>query len=583
MTSSWSETTRKSKSWAPARKLIGAFSKSASGSKTRASESKASASKRKPLADKALNAQADRIAHCARSLTGPGLLVLNDPVGSGKTGVSLCTAALLLGAEGHQPTGGRSKNVTKVVIVAPSHDVARDIWMKSAAWAGLQDVASIDMPEASRAPVVIAAVSQLGEKGCNAGIPRDKSRLLLIVDEAHRGLHTDGTTYLKISKLAKGARTLLVTATPFQLNPSGLENMLEVDGVTDRGDRIAAYSRAVARWLIAQVPHEDDIDSAARKREIQVAEERMLTTFKSAKKDLQTILMPAYDRKAMGMPKELALPNKTSVPLGDWANAYHVARVLPEIFTTRSETAKRDKIVNSDAYIRMLTSSNRAWRHSAVVKAISEQVRQHGTGATLLTTLEEQIGSKEEPLRHPKVAKTTELALEIATGADPRHVLIFCVFIETQADLYEAIEQSISDNPDVRVMSPRSHSEARAMVMAEAGFGTPVSDTGRPIIMVVRDNLSESIDMDGGEPAVIHHDLSWSPVRWTQRMGRVVRASTGFRGPDLEHIFVPVLEANGDERMWQTLQNRRELSERTVPAELQKLFGATQPDDDTLG
>jgi hypothetical protein len=51
-----------------------------------------------------------------------------------------------------------------------------------------------------------------------------------------------------------------------------------------------------------------------------------------------------------------------------------------------------------------------------------------------------------------------------------------------------------------------------------------------------RADLSESIDLDGGKPIVIHHDLAWSPVRWTHRMGRVARASTGFKGPSRKDI-----------------------------------------------
>ena len=78
--------------------------------------------------------------------------------------------------------------------------------------------------------------------------------------------------------------------------------------------------------------------------------------------------------------------------------------------------------------------------------------------------------------------------------------------------------------------------------------------------MVVRDNLSESIDMDGGHPCVVHHDLVWNPVRWDQRMGRVIRASSGFVPVADEDIYLPVLDVAADRRLYDTMRKRRDLS-----------------------
>ena len=55
------------------------------------------------------------------------------------------------------------------------------------------------------------------------------ARSLVIVDEAHRGLQNENSeAFQGVSAAAAGAKTLLVTATPYQLTTTGFTRMLGV-------------------------------------------------------------------------------------------------------------------------------------------------------------------------------------------------------------------------------------------------------------------------------------------------------------------------------------------------------------------
>ena len=89
---------------------------------------------------------------------------------------------------------------------------------------------------------------------------------------------------------------------------------------------------------------------------------------------------------------------------------------------------------------------------------------------------------------------------------------------------------------------------------------------GEPVVLVLTDRFSESIDLDGGRPSLVHHDLSWNPVRLTQRWGRLVRVRTGFVPIPPERIYVPVLDTEVDQRLALTIAGRRNLAGLMVPA-----------------
>jgi hypothetical protein len=86
-------------------------------------------------------------------------------------------------------------------------------------------------------------------------------------------------------------------------------------------------------------------------------------------------------------------------------------------------------------------------------------------------------------------------------------------------------------------------------------------------VLVVTDRFSESIDLDGGRPCVVHHDLHWNPNRLRQRMGRVTRLSTGYQPVAPSDIFIPVLDTPTDQRMCETVLKRFSLGDLLIPAE----------------
>lgn len=487
-----------------------------------------------------------------KRLQKPGLLVLNDPVGTGKTVVALAAASLLL--EQVAP----SQRVNRVLIVAPNAVVA-DNWRQRARWIGLD-------PDTRGARLTVVTQHDLSD-GPRLGLPRDRSRLLLIVDEAHRGLHRDGQTYARIRPLALNARVMLVTATPFQLSADGLERMIEIDGDDARGNRIREYGRAVAEWLRIRHDHETGLAEAAAVKEAAAARDQAL---RAASADLKRVLMPPYPFERMKRDPDVAsIPRDPELQgLGPWATAYHAARIVPELISDdEGDTATPH---NSDTYMRMLVSSRGAWMDSAVFRAASAQ---GGPVAKLLATIDDAMGGR--ALGHPKVASTAQLAVEEIRGGN--HVLVFCVFNQTQKDLSEAItELAARQGLHPRVEAPDGINAARRVL--EDGFARPPRAGDSPIVMIVRDNLSESVDLDGGQPVVIHHDLSWSPVRWEQRMGRVVRASTGFKKP--KGTAVVVLDTSVDQRMWKTLHGRRALTQHVTDPDLARLLLETLPDRD---
>ncbi len=520
------------------------------------------------LSRRALGIQANRAVCCAERLAEPGVLVLNDPVGSGKTLVALVAARLLLG--GHAGAGSRLK---KIVIVAPSRQVA-DLWVCRARTVGLNVHRLKPGERGTRYDVLVVTFGQLSHR--LPDLPKNRDGLLVIVDEAHRSLHNQETQgHKNVRRITEGARVLLVTATPFQLTSNGLENLLEIDGDGARADLIREYGRAVRDWLLIQHrlgdPRETE-DMTRLEAQSRRARKEMIRRLREARPDLLRYFMPRYPRSMMGMPKPFEIPERAAVDIdADWAQAYHVARILPEFLPAgrREETSPR----NSDAYMRMLNSSFGAWADSAVVQHAQRASRTK----ELTAQLKDSLGA--EPLKHPKVAFTANLAVKNARPNKRRHVLIFSVYKETQNDLEKAINELVASkglDGKVRVAKPENLSSARKWL--KKGFNRTPSKDNPPIVMIVRDNLSESIDLDGGTPVVIHHDLSWSPVRWTQRMGRVIRASTAFQGPEAKDVHIPLLATDIDERMYGTLRGRDDLTRLVVPDDLRRLLEETLPD-----
>jgi hypothetical protein len=394
------------------------------------------------------------------------------------------------------------------------------------------------------------------------------------VDEAHRlqNVRTDG--YGIVARHAADARVLLVTATPFQLEARGLENMLRIPehAIPDDQKRgrlpktvdvgpIRRYASAVAEYLKAEhgAAHETsgccrrttDADGSSVKRAL----EEVTASEADAVAAMSPFFISPFERSRAGIEGSDArgIPAAHCIDPGAWARLYQVLRVLPELprMHDLNEEAK-----SSDSYQRMILSSHRAVLNHKAFRDFRTWARSPTaprSARDLLEIVQERLSDGDERA-HPKVRETSEWVRDRLKEC--RHVLVFCVWEGTQSALRDAIEMAA---PGFRVEAPVSLEQAR-FICDRKGFGRPVDDSNPPIAMVVRDNLSESVDMDGGRPCVVHHDLAWNPVRWDQRMGRVIRASSGFAPIDKGDILIPVLDVAADRRLYETMRKRRRLS-----------------------
>jgi superfamily II DNA or RNA helicase len=470
-----------------------------------------------------LEVQADRVAELVQRLGAPGATVLGDPVGTGKTVVALCAFTVL-----------RNHGVDYGLVIAPN-DTVRRRWAEAARQLDLPCALTGHGDVWSKGRLVITTVADMRTYARTSPRPADT---VLIVDEAHRGLQSESTaSYEYLATAASGTRTLLVTATPFQLRPSGLATMLGLphhkEGLATTSAQVAltAHGEAITALLTAWHETQDHTDPAVFE-----AIERLRRSLAAVGPVLHRHFTSPYPQGKARVPDPPRPAKHLVTPSHDWLVGYHTARLVPELV----ETGK------GDMFHRRLVSSTEAFQLGKAGRALLNDPLHRTLGEELLTRLKPGAG-------HPKVRATVDWAAQ--RHREGRHVLVFCVYRETQAALADALRLQL--NP-ADVESPDS--PPRPSVRDR--FRSP---TARPLVLVVRDNLSESIDLDGGRPCVAHHDLAWSPARLVQRYGRVVRVSSGFQPIEPADVLVPVLDVATDHRLFDTVVNRRDLATLMLP------------------
>ena len=146
------------------------------------------------------------------------------------------------------------------------------------------------------------------------------------------------------------------------------------------------------------------------------------------------------------------------------------------------------------------------------------------TALVFLDHLVDRLGSGTQ---HPKVDATVDwVTPQVEEG---HHIVVFTSWLLTRDAIGKALFEAGVDG-----------------VAAPAGSSIPddiarlfkTDPDGRFVVLVLSDRFSESIDVDGGNPSIVHHDLTWNPVRLTQRCGRVVRIRTGFQ-PGSSRAYLP--------------------------------------------
>jgi hypothetical protein len=191
-----------------------------------------------------------------------------------------------------------------------------------------------------------------------------------------------------------------------------------------------------------------------------------------------------------------------------------VARVLPELVGK----GKNDSFQRG-----LVSSSETVWNNPVMGDTLDKLLG--GSDPDICAFLEMLDARLGHGIDHPKVKATTDWV--VSQVHEGHHVIVFTVWKQTQKTLHETLAKRLGDDT---VTGPVKGTIPDV-------FQKRVSEPpdGSPVVLVLTDRFSESIDLDGGCPSLVHHDLSWNPVRVTQRWGRVVRvrtvkgASTRFR------------------------------------------------------
>jgi superfamily II DNA or RNA helicase len=439
--------------------------------------------------------------------------VLAAPTGTGKTIIALAAALHSL---------KRGRHFQRLAIVAPNHHV-KQRWLKRANDLGA-DPGHIEGHTLRTLPT-----------------GRFPEGTLVIIDEAHRGMQTGKTaSYEGLKKACRDRAVVLVSATPYQLTTAGLVAMLSLNGSRQRRDElrpIQEYAKQLAE-VMRDVDGEGLSDESRLRLRSSGAESRAVID-----RHLIGGTHPSWDARLYQPDRQSFNPIELSEA---WARGYWTARALAAL-TTRGI---------SDTLNRGLDSSSEAFQASQLHRAL--KARATPRMKELLQTLEVELGSG---IAHPKLHATVEWTREqLAAG---RHVLIFTYFTATQAAISTALKQHLKD---AEVHAPTG---TRALGAVTERFRRNPKPGEKPLVLVVTDKFSESIDLDGGDPSVVHHDLHWNPARIRQRMGRVTRLSSGFQRVPPRRVYLPVLATPTDERMRETIQRRFALTDLIIPAELE--------------
>jgi superfamily II DNA or RNA helicase len=458
-----------------------------------------------------------------------GAVVLASPTGTGKTIIALAAALQSI---------DDLDDLASLAIIAPNAHV-RDRWLERARVMAPDLRVRDDRRAPGRGQIAAFTVRDLHKR---RSLPE---HTLVILDEAHRGTqNAAGTTYQNLQRVCVDRPVLLVSATPYQLSTGGLVAMLSVNSSHQRQAELEPVVKLarrlrpiVERGAEGEQPGPEERDELAR-------------LAAAARQVVDHYLIRPNLRASPAATYRLDENSVDNIDLADppWARAYWTARATPSLTSQRV----------GDSFNRAVDSSCEAFQASAVGRELQGQGENVGT---LAITLRASMG---ENTSHPKMAATVDwVADRVKQG---RHVLVFTYFRATQRALHEALEHRLSSTD---VYAPTGASIPSNLV---GRFRSRPTADNHALVLVVTEKFSESIDLDGGAPCVVHHDLHWNPNRIRQRMGRVTRLSTGYQVVDSADIFIPILATPTDRRLLATVQKRLLLGDLLLPAEFEAVL-----------
>ena len=483
-----------------------------------------------------LNAQAVRSASLVKKLGKGGAVVLGDPTGTGKTPVALVAASVLMSS------ASANSAINTVLIVAPNQSIA-ELWTERAEYLFGEEKVFPWSGEShqklwvnGKCRVVVTTRNCLHKKGSDIQKPKCPNSVLIIVDEAHRGGIQDenNDAHQALKAIAAGAKLLLVTATPFQIDVNAMTNMLGLasDQNQDSLNCIKQHGIAIKDLISCCGIHHNEIVDTNWPAAVELAVSKTIDLQADAHKALSDFILEGFDPKSYGI-EEVQIKLLPNIELKSDSMDYDIARCLPELSGRGG---------NRSMVQRELVSSSEAFLKSAPIINLPGHVEK----------LKKKLEEGEYLLNHPKITATCKWIKEKYLAG--RHVLVFCVFIETQ----NAIASALIQIPGLEVYVPKGSLNKDMVTRFRK------KDSKNPLVIVVTDRFSESIDLDGGNPCIVHHDLPWNPARMRQRHGRVVRISSNFKMPAKEDIYIPILNVEVDIRQFQTVMKRQEMGDHLL-------------------
>jgi len=465
--------------------------------------------------------QAERAGDLVRRLKPDhSVAILGDPVGTGKTVIALVAALRLI----------RTGYVEKVLVVTPNATV-RGLWRERSRWLGDHTFQqALDIRTARDLPL------------------KKLKPTLVIVDEAHRRMNRRQIHEILVTGQHASHRRLFLSATPFQISVGALGELIAVG---DREERLGSVTDALEQYgrEVTGLARSARRARAAGPTQAQPEIREALRLAAAKWSDIQDqVIVAAPTAKQL---RDIGLKNppplvSTVVPVDSgatgWPEAFHIARLIPEITNIRGNPSL--EVRATDSLQRGLASSNEAFLHSKAMSAL------RSSRAPKLRSLHDELrDALGVGTDHPKVKATVSWVRDQVVAGS--HVAVFCVWDYSASAMETAIRNDLADHaPTALVKRPPGQSIGTQL---RRHFQDP---SAAPLVLVLQERFSESIDLDGGQPALVHHDLPWNPARLRQRWGRFVRARSGFTPIPPQKIFVPVLDHETDHRVFDTVRTR---------------------------
>ncbi len=471
-----------------------------------------------------------------------------EPVGLGKTYTALAVAAAM-----HET----------LIIVAPAS--------LRAMWSAALRACGIDAPLVTH-------------EALSRGAATTDASALIIVDEAHRLRSITTRRYAALSNLSRGARILLVTATPVQNRRADLAAQLALflgraawsmtdaelaEHVVRTASSDHGGQPALRGPFAIALPEDDDcLDAIASlpppvpaKNEslaVALATCGLVHQWTSSRAALIAAL---ERRRARGLALSAALEagrHPTRAELSAWTHSGDAIQLaFPELVVAHASSDDSDDVDPSD-----LAASLE--RHDAAVRVLLARLR---TG------------------RDPDADRAAALR-RIRSDHPGERVIAFCHYTET----VNALRVRMSGDAGVAALTARGARVAggqidRVSVLAQfippGGGGLRTSAAEHISLLITTDLLSEGLNLQQAS-VIVHLDLPWNPARLEQRVGRARRLGSTH---DVVTVYVVEPPASADRllRISDRLRDKLGAARKTIGEVIPLLPWMTGPAQDDGG